>query len=94
MIQIRKSNPALVYGEFEVIDIKHPQLFSYIREEGQHRYLIAINFSNGHLDYDFSPYLNSSDGEVLISNYPEADIFDAAMESIFRPWEAILIRLT
>ncbi len=93
MIQVRKSNPTLVYGEFEVIDIKHPQLFSYIREEGQHRYLVAINFSNDHLNYDLSPNLNSSDAEVLISNYAREDIFDPALAHGLRPWEAILIRL-
>ncbi|WP_431211885.1 hypothetical protein ACQ86N_39865 [Puia sp. P3] len=34
-VQLRKSNPTLVYGKYTIIDRNNPLVYAYTREDGQ-----------------------------------------------------------
>ena len=93
MIQMRKVHKTLVYGDFKVIDIDHPQLFSYVRKDQAGHYLVSINFSEEVVDFSGSHKVDLEKGEVLISNYPDALSNRSGDKFALRPWEAVLIKL-
>lgn len=87
-IQIRKSNSTLVYGEFELLQEDHPRLFAYRRQDRNGSFLVIINFSE-----DTQPLTLESDqsGEVILSNYSEAEIVKET--GSLKPWQAVLLKV-
>ena len=45
LIALRKQHPVLVHGRYELLLPKHPHLFAYLRDDGQHIILVLCNFS-------------------------------------------------
>lgn len=83
LIQLRKQNPVLVYGSFEVTDRKKRDVFAYYRRLGDQVYYIECNLSDKAV-----PRGNSIRGyQRLISNYKNA-------EERLRPYEANLYQVT
>lgn len=93
MIQIRKTHKTLVYGGFEVIDVDHPQLFSYVRGDKTSQYLVSINFSEEVVGFEWPSHMELASSELLIGNYPDALQHRAAHKFTLRAWEAVLIKL-
>lgn len=46
LMHIRSNSPALKYGGFRVLELGHPDLLGYVRNEKNERYVVFINFSN------------------------------------------------
>jgi oligo-1,6-glucosidase len=46
LAKIRKDNPILIYGKFEIIDDKNPNIFAYTRDLDGNKVLILLNFTN------------------------------------------------
>jgi glycosidase len=44
-IRLRKSNPALVYGGYEVLGPEHPHVYAYRRKLGDEEWTVVLNFS-------------------------------------------------
>ncbi len=80
----RKAHPTMVYGEYEMIDNNHPQLFAYRRWDASERYLIYLNFSE--LPQETLPQFDAGQLEWIMGNYPQSDV------PVLRPWEARLYR--
>lgn len=45
LIQLRKENPLIVYGKYELLLPDQPTLFAYTRSYGKEKWLIVANFS-------------------------------------------------
>ena len=65
LIQLRHQMPIIVYGEYELLEKDHPDLFVYTREYQGEKLLVITNFSTHEYDYDLRDF---SDGKLLISN--------------------------
>ncbi|WP_442971258.1 alpha-glucosidase C-terminal domain-containing protein, partial [Romboutsia sp. 13368] len=44
LIQIRKQNDVVVYGDFKLLNKDHKSIFSYIRELNDEKILVVANF--------------------------------------------------
>ena len=78
MIAFRKAYPTLVYGDYEDLNPKHPQLYLYRRWDENREFLIVHNFSDHALDWE-KPAVNY---RLQISNYTETT------SDTLRPWES------
>jgi len=65
LLQLRKNNEALVYGEISVLKT-HELIFAYSRESGGEKYYIECNLS----DRQRERPANRPDVELVLSNYP------------------------
>ena len=84
MISFRKTNPTLVYGDYESILNDHPHIYAYKRWDDKNEFLVVLNFSEQTID--FEPIITGL--ELLIYNYA-----DSTEDLLMRPWEAKLFRI-
>lgn len=88
LIQLRtksKYKEVLVFGDFELIDPLHPQLFAYRRSLDKQHLLILCNFSRLACDVAW-PFSITG---VLYHNYPDLDL---KKQVHLRPYEALIIQ--
>ncbi|BBM17205.1 alpha-glucosidase [Enterococcus avium] len=87
LIKLRKQNEIIVWGDYELLENTADEVFAYIRELGDEKWLIAANISNHENEFN----MPSEGGEVVISNY---DINIPLVKTIvLRPYEAFAVRL-
>jgi len=79
LLQLRKANPTLIYGNYEMLATTKEQLFAYRRWDSDGEFYIFLNFSSKAIDNIFLP--TDKKLEVFISNYQPDPIF-------LKPWEA------
>lgn len=86
MVQLRKQEPVLIYGDWKIVDLENPSIFAYIRELNGKKILTMLNFkaANAVLNTD----LDLSKAKVLIGNYPVP-----AVTKQLKPYEAVVLEL-
>jgi oligo-1,6-glucosidase len=67
MVKLRKSNLALVYGKYVLIDAQNPNIYAYTREFEGKKLLVVLNFSSQNATLNTS--LNVKNAKILINNY-------------------------
>ena len=53
LIELRKSNPTLRFGEMEQLQFKNSSILAYERTDAQNRYLVVLNLYPGRLEGSF-----------------------------------------
>jgi oligo-1,6-glucosidase len=92
LIRLRRENPVIVYGRYELLLDSHEEIYAFTRTLEQERLLVILNFSGSTPIFDLPEGISYSSTELLISNYdvnPEEDIHRMAL----RPFEARVYRL-
>ena len=92
LIQIRKENPTIVYGRYDLILDAHEQIYAFTRVLDDDRLLVILNFTKETPVFALPARILCSDKELLIGNYdvdPAEDIRDFTL----RPFEARVYRL-
>ena len=89
MIALRKANPVLVYGDYELLSREHPQVYAYSRSLDANRVLVALNFSTDEIVYQWPEGVRTSG--VLITNYEKVD--RNAKGARLRPYQAVIFSL-
>jgi len=84
MIAFRKANKTLVYGDYQSIQNEHPQIYAYRRWDEENEFLVVLNFSEKHVDFE----VIITGLELIIYNYD-----DSTEDLLMRPWEAKLFRI-
>jgi glucan 1,6-alpha-glucosidase len=87
LIVLRKENPIIVWGEFELLEETAEEVFAYIRSYQDEKWLVVTNFSS--TENKFSSSFDM--GEVVIQNYPHT-IKDVG-EIILKPYEAFVVKI-
>ena len=86
MVKLRKDNPILTYGKYNLLDKNNPDVYAYTRELEGKKFLVLLNFKNKmatvNTEFDLSK------AEVLITNYTVASI-----NSTLKPYEAVIYQL-
>ncbi|MCB0646132.1 MAG: alpha-glucosidase [Saprospiraceae bacterium] len=87
LTKLRKEWPVLVYGQYEIVEKEHPQVYAYARKYNDQQLLIVHNFSKEEAKFALPENINL--GEILINNYPdlkmEKDIFS------LRPYQSVIM---
>ena len=92
IIQFRHEHSTMVYGDFKVIDRSNPDVFAYIRGQGNDRYLVLLNMTNNPVDFAIPGSVNATSRQLLIDNYSEVQTSSGSSVGM-RPWEAMVYKL-
>ncbi|MBS4460329.1 glycoside hydrolase family 13 protein [Lactococcus petauri] len=87
LIALRKENPIIVWGEFELLKDTAEEVFAYIRSYKGENWLIVANFSANENQFSSSYEVK----EEVIHNYPE--VIDDMKEIVLKPYEAFVAKL-
>ena len=83
LIQMRKENPIMVYGDYELLLPEDKNIYAYKRTYQNKTWLIICNFYEHNVEFS----LNGT-GKILISNYE--DSCTDLTKGKLRPYEAII----
>ena len=84
LISLRKENPIMVYGDYELLLPEHEYLYAYTRTLENEKWLVLLNFSDTPQKVDLLAELKET-RKVIIGNYE-----DAPVKETLRPYEAIV----
>ncbi|TVX89738.1 glycoside hydrolase family 13 protein [Paenibacillus agilis] len=87
LIQIRQDNPIVVWGDFELIENTHEDVFAYYRLYEGEKWLVAANMSEQ--EHGFS--VNEEVSELIMSNYNRTEI--DVKQLAFKPYEAFAVKV-
>ena len=86
MTKLRKSNLALVYGKYTLLDKENPNVYVYTREFEGKKLLVMLNFSSKKAAVKTG--LNTSNATVLSNNYG-----GKTSTTELRPYQAVVLEL-
>ncbi len=92
LIRLRKENPVMVYGVYDLILDDHPQIYAFTRTLEDDRLLVVLNFSAETLEYELPADMGFDSQELLIGNYP-IDAGESGNWLSLRPYEARVYRM-
>ena len=87
LIALRKANPIMIWGDFELVDTQE-EVFAYLRKYQGETWLVVTNFSNE--EHDFK-YDNAKAKEVIIENMPVQ--LSECLDLTLKPWQAFVVKL-
>lgn len=87
LIQLRKQNPIMVYGSYDLILPEHEQIYAYVRRYEGQTLLVMLNFSSEKPIFELPTDVNYVNQKLFIHNYEVSD--DESIEKIeLKPYEA------
>jgi len=89
---VRKSNPALVYGAYECLDLNHEQIYAYTRTLAADRFLILLNFSDETVNYTVPPHITYNRKVKVIANGRILDD-QTYREFMLGAWQAVVYKI-
>ena len=88
LVQLRKKEPAFVYGKYTLLDRENPNVFAYIRELEGKKILVLLNFSEKKSAFNIG--VSTSKSKIILDNYTGTKNLK---KNILRPFEAVIIEL-
>ncbi len=89
LIDIRKNNDTIIYGDYNLLCPEDKNIFAYIRELNGDKILVVCNFYDKEVTFSFDDEFNHS--EILLSNYKDSSRLIEKLS--LRPYEAIMFRV-
>lgn len=89
LINIRKNNDTIIYGDYTLLCPEDKNIFAYTRELNGDKILVVCNFYDKEVTFDFDDNFDSS--EILLSNYEDSSLLTEKLS--LRPYEAIMFRV-
>ncbi|WP_210366567.1 alpha-glucosidase [Bacillus sp. REN3] len=87
LIQLRKENPIIVHGSYDIIVPDDKNIYAYTRTYQSQELLVALNFSAKNQELHVPEELLGKETEVLITNYGE---YGLSSRLNLKPYEAIV----
>ena len=89
---MRKDNPAIVDGLFQMLLPEHPEVVMYLRKCTRQTLLVVANFSNNENKVALPPEVTDHKWQRLLANYEGST--PSIERQIWQPWEAEIYELT
>ena len=89
LIDIRKHNDTIIYGDYKLLLPEDKNVFAYSRKLNGDKIVVVCNFYNKEINLNFKEDFNNV--EILLSNYKDSSIFMKDLK--LRPYEAIMYRV-
>ncbi|GAB7348535.1 hypothetical protein MBLNU459_g6929t1 [Dothideomycetes sp. NU459] len=85
----KKNKDVFVYGDFQMIDENHPEIFAYKRSSRTEAFVVALNFSKKEVTWDVPR--DSKVKDWVAGNYTAGKPEQPATGKVtLRPWEGLL----
>ena len=91
MIKIRKENEALIYGEYKLILEDDENIYSYIREFENEKFIIITNLTDKKVEFNYDKEVLKYEN-LIISNY-NIKAHEDINKILLNPYEARLYKL-
>jgi oligo-1,6-glucosidase len=89
MIRLRKSEPTLAYGRYQLLDRENPEVFAYTRSLNGRTLMVALSFSptggRTAVPAGYAP------GKTLISNLASSPVRGG--DIVLQPYQAVVLEL-
>ncbi|MBL8062268.1 MAG: alpha-glucosidase [Anaerolineales bacterium] len=92
LIELRKQNPTLVYGSYDLLLENDEKVYAFTRTLQSDRLLVILNFADTDAVFNMPEMISYSKAELLSGNYaapPAGEIHTFTL----RPYEALVYRL-
>ena len=86
LIDIRKNNDTIIYGDYKLLCEDDENIFAYVRELNGDKILVVCNFYDKDVEFKFDGDFNYS--KVLLSNYNDSSKMIEKLK--LRPYEAVM----
>jgi oligo-1,6-glucosidase len=90
LVQLRKENLALVYGQYQLLDKANTHVYSYTRQLGKERFLVVLNFSG---EKAITHTGIKVAAKMLLNNYHDGSVSLNNGDISLRPWQACVFKL-
>lgn len=87
LIRLRKENPVIVYGHYELLLSESESVYAYTRSYKGQELLTICNFTEKMVKFEMPKQFLAVDADILISNYPQEE--KKAVKEL-RPYEAVV----
>ncbi|MCT2536985.1 alpha-glucosidase [Aquibacillus koreensis] len=87
LIKLRKDNPIIVYGKYELLLKDDEQIYAYTRTWEDQTLLVICNFSEDTPKFELPKEVKFSEKELCIANY-DVDIKEDPTTFTLKPYEA------
>ena len=92
IIQLRKENLIMIYGDYQLILEDDEHIYSYLRTLNKERLLIILNFFSSQTIFNLPTNINYQEKELLISNY-NVEKKEDVKNIYLHPYEARVYKL-
>lgn len=89
MTQLRKDHLTLVYGDYEILQREHPEIYMFTRTYKDEKLLVVLNFTENQTSVSLDASLKP--GAILINNYQGVNL--SGKELILEPFQAVILDL-
>ena len=89
LINIRKHNDTIIYGDYKLLLPEDKNVFAYSRKLNGDKIVVVCNFYDKEVNLNFKEDFNNV--EILLSNYKDSSILMKDLK--LRPYEAIMYRV-
>ena len=89
LINIRKHNDTIIYGNYKLLLPEDKNVFAYSRKLNGDKIVVVCNFYDKEVNLNFKEDFNNV--EILLSNYKDSSILMKDLK--LRPYEAIMYRV-
>lgn len=89
LIEIRKSNETIIYGDYKLLCEDDKNIFAYVRELNGDKILVVCNFYEKEVEFKYDKDFKNA--EILLSNYVDSSLSIDKLK--LRPYEAIMYRV-
>jgi len=89
MVKLRKDNPVLVYGQYQILQESHSEIYAYTRTLDEQQVLVLLNFSKKQATITLEE--TTKTGTLLINNYDRLDAKEGQIT--LQPYQAIICEL-
>jgi oligo-1,6-glucosidase len=90
LVQLRKNNPAFIYGKYTLLDAPNTKVYAYTREWRGERFLVLLNFTK---DTARVKGIQISKAKPVLGNYAKTPSKSNLSHIILRPYESIIYKL-
>lgn len=87
ILQYRRENPVLIYGDYHCLVPEHPHIYAYLRSLEDERRLVLLNFSTETLPFFLPPDFQQF--HIAINNYEQLDF--AGKELWLEPYQGVVL---
>lgn len=85
-VKLRKENPTLVYGAYNLLDKENPDVYAYTREGDGQKFLVLLNFKDKPARANTG--LDLGKATVVLGNYATP-----STDGSLQPYEAVVLKL-
>jgi len=95
LIHLRSTTPALISGDYALLDTPGDQVYAYTRTLGDEIYVIVANLSGNPANFDFAPDLQAYVKQLVLGNYIyKTDFLTSDVSKlILQPYEVAVYRV-